>query len=143
MSSFSFTPGLVLPGNVQTIAPATNWGTAITVNYQGVPSIEADIQREVASAGKQLGILTEAVLALAAPVEAGLGDDAREKIARLRRLAERVEAVKARNRDTVRRQIRDQMASLVRTDPDAAESLVEVLRADVRLARELADDAPT
>jgi len=139
MTSFgSFAaPSFWLPGNFQTIAPVTNWGTQITVNYQGNAAIERDVQSEVASFGKQLGIVTEAVLALAGPLTGALDADAdaKEKVVRLATLAARVDAVKARHGAAIETQIREQVQSLAATDRDAADRLLQTLR------RELAESA--
>lgn len=88
----------------------------IDVNYAGDPAIEKEVVAKVASYGKQLGIITEAVLALA-------GDDAAEREAhldRLRAVAAQVEKVKLEHKQSLADTARDAMASLAKNDPAAA-----------------------
>jgi hypothetical protein len=56
----------------------------VEVNFAGNADIERDVVARVASYGKQLGILTEAVLALAS----GTADERKTRIGRLREIAE-------------------------------------------------------
>ena len=56
---------LFAPGNLnQPILPGWSFGN-VSVNYAGNAEIEKDVVEKVASFGKQLGIITDAVLALA------------------------------------------------------------------------------
>lgn len=126
-SDFGFPTTFLGAPNLQNIMPLTNWG-AITVNYQGNPLIETEIAREVASAGKQLGILTEALLALADHVGRPTEGEALAKIERVQDLYDRVEAVKAASRKATRDQIRGQMRSLAKIDPKAARRLADELK---------------
>ena len=87
----------------------------ITVNYQGNPAIEKDVAANVASYGKQLGIITEAVLALARD-EA----DNSEPIKRLRRIADDIEKIKRQHRSDLAAAAREAMESLAEKDPAAA-----------------------
>ena len=65
-------------------SPMTEWG-------QGDLRVERRVHRDVASYGRQLGILTEAVIELADSVE---GEDG-PKVERLKALAEEIEQIKA------------------------------------------------
>src|SRR5262249_42159935 len=87
----------------------------ITVNYKGDPAIEKDVAANVASYGKQLGIITEAGLALARD-EA----DNSEPIKRLRRIADQIEKIKRRHRSDLAAAAREAMQSLAERDPAAA-----------------------
>jgi hypothetical protein len=87
----------------------------ITVNYKGDPAIEKDVAANVASYGKQLGIITEAVLALARD-EA----DNSEPIKRLRRIADEIEKIKRQHRSDLAAAAREAMESLAEKDPAAA-----------------------
>jgi hypothetical protein len=87
----------------------------ITVNYKGDPAIEKDVAANVASYGKQLGIITEAVLALARD-EA----DSSEPIKRLRRIADEIEKIKRQHRSDLATAAREAMESLAEKDPAAA-----------------------
>ena len=56
---------LFAPGNLnQPILPGWSFGN-VSVNYAGNAGIEKDVVEKVASYGRQLGILTDAVLKLA------------------------------------------------------------------------------
>lgn len=81
-----------LSGDVfQGISPSFSW------DIEGIPEVEYEVCTSVASYGKQLGKLTEAVLALAD--KAGLDGP---EIAALRDIAAGVEEAKIRARDAVR-----------------------------------------
>ncbi|HXW24056.1 MAG TPA: hypothetical protein VEK73_04855 [Xanthobacteraceae bacterium] len=90
----------------------------VTVNYQGDPAIEKDVAANVASYGKQLGIITEAVLALAdgAPNKA-------ERLDRPRSIAEQVEKIKKEHRSGLAASARSAMESLADVDAAAAERI--------------------
>lgn len=88
----------------------------IDVNFAGNAPVEKDVVAKVASYGKQLGIITEAVLALA-------GDDppTREaRLDRLRALAAQVEKIKEAHQADLADNARNAMASLAKSDPAAA-----------------------
>ena len=69
----------------QDIAPVTTWfPTTLELNFAGDRRIESDVVSNVASYGKQLGILTDALLATAR--------DSREPaVERLREVAQKIE----------------------------------------------------
>ena len=90
----------------------------ITVNYQGDPAIEKDVAANVASYGKQLGIITEAVLALADG-----GPEKAKRIDRLRDIAEKIEKIKQDHRRDLAASAQQAMDSLAKTDRDAAERI--------------------
>ena len=110
-------PNLVPTNLTQPILP--DWSLQhITVNYQGNPAIEKDVAARVASYGKQLGIITEAVLALAPG-----GSDEAEPIKRLRDIANRIEEIKREHRSDLAASAQHAMESLAKTDRDAAARL--------------------
>jgi hypothetical protein len=90
----------------------------ITVNYQGDPAIEKDVAANVASYGRQLGIITEAVLALA---DGGSGDA--EPIKRLRGIAKKVEKIKEDHRSDLAASAQQAMDSLAKKDRAAAQRI--------------------
>jgi hypothetical protein len=90
----------------------------ITVNYQGDPAIEKDVAANVASYGKQLGIITEAVLAVADG-----GPEKAQRIDRLRDIAEKIEKIKQDHRRDLAASAQQAMDSLAKTDRDAAERI--------------------
>ena len=85
-------------------------------NYAGNPRIEKDVVEKVASYGRQLGILTEAVLSLA-------GDppkDGEDPLARLREMDAKIEALKTLNKASLAEQAEAAMKRLAKAEPDAA-----------------------
>ena len=90
----------------------------ITVNYQGNPAIEKDVASHVASYGKQLGIITEAVLALADG-----GPDKSKRIERLRKIAKKIEKVKEEHRSDLAVSAQQAMDSLAKKGRAAAERI--------------------
>jgi|SRR5690606_6213036 len=102
----------------QAISPYTNWfSPTIELDFAGDRRIEADVVANVASYGKQLGIVTEAILALA-------GDDRSPDVERLRQLASRVEACKQMHRRSLEETARQALESLKDRDPDALARVV-------------------
>ena len=88
-------------------------------NYAGTPQIERDVVEKVASFGKQLGIITEAVLELA-------GSKPRpdnSAVTRLRAIADKIEALKALNKTALESEARDAMARLAKREPAIARSI--------------------
>jgi hypothetical protein len=92
-----------------------------SVNYEGVPAIERDVVTKVASFGKQIGILSEAVLELA---DGGDGS----KIKRLRQIVAEVENVKAQNRLDVERSAEEAMNRLRKLDSGLYKDLLARLQ---------------
>lgn len=81
----------------QSILPG--WGSSnVTINYQGSPDIETEVVRDVASFGRQIGWLTELVLAQ----RDGDPGKAAAAEARLRDAACRIEAIKDRRAASAR-----------------------------------------
>jgi hypothetical protein len=88
-------------------------------NYAGSPQIEKDVVEKVASFGKQLGILTDAVLELA-------GSKPRpdnSAVTRLREIADKVEALKNLNKAALESEARGAMARLAKLEPGKARSI--------------------
>jgi hypothetical protein len=87
----------------------------ITVNYKGDPAIEKDVAANVASYGKQLGIITAAVLAIADG-----GADKSKPVERLREIANRIEDIKQEHRRDLVASAQQAMQSLAQKDGAAA-----------------------
>jgi hypothetical protein len=105
---------LFAPGNLsQPILPGWSLGN-VSVNYAGNADIEKDVVEKVASYGKQLGIITDAVLALAD------GKPKDKAIARLKEIAAKIEEVKNRNKASLADQARDAMQRLEKAEPASA-----------------------
>ena len=94
----------------------------VTVNYAGNPTIERDVVGDVASFGRQLGILSEAVLELAGP---GLDGPAMKA---LRDLVGKVDAVKERRKDSAAEVARDALETLRKVAPKALPGLLAEFR---------------
>ncbi len=95
----------------QSIAPLTNWFSPnVEVNFAGNRRIEGDIVTNVASYGKQLGLLTEAVVALS-------GNNNSPAVKKLRDLAKEIETRKMQHKDDVLRQARKSLETLQKLDP--------------------------
>ena len=106
---------LFAPGNLsQPILPGWSLGN-VSVNYAGNADIEKDVVEKVASFGKQLGIITDAVLALA---DGNPKDD--KAIVRLKEIAAKIEEVKNRNKASLADQARDAMQRLEKAEPASA-----------------------
>lgn len=91
----------------------------VDVNFAGNPAIEKDVVGKVASYGKQLGILTDAVLALAD----GSVSEREACLARLRAVAERIAEIKTEHKGDLAEAARAALDSLARADPAAARRL--------------------
>jgi len=106
---------LFAPGNLnQPILPGWSFGN-ISVNYAGSPEIEREVVEKVASFGKQLGIITDAVLALAD------GKPKNDKaIVRLREIAAKIEELKNRNKTSLADQAREALERLEKAEPATA-----------------------
>jgi hypothetical protein len=88
-------------------------------NFAGNPQIEKDVVEKVASFGKQLGIITEAVLELA-------GSKPRpdnSAVTRLRDIADKIEALKDLNKASLESEARSAMARLAKLEPAIARSI--------------------
>lgn len=109
-----------LSGDVtQDIAPFTHWfSPQLEVTFAGNRRIEREVVAGVASYGRQLGLLTEALLAVA-------GDSDAPAVRRLRETHTAVEAVKARHRDGTLRTAELALERLRRDDPAAFQALIE------------------
>lgn len=96
-----------------------NWFSPnVNVTYAGTPAIERDVVERVASFGKQLGILTDAVLELA-------GGKAADKVQDLREIAERIEAIKEAHKGDAKRSAKEAIERLAKLDKSA---LIDLIR---------------
>ncbi|MDB5437847.1 MAG: hypothetical protein JWM33_274 [Caulobacteraceae bacterium] len=123
--------GLGLPGSGdvwQKVTNVTDWfSPKLTVNYAGDPRIEEDVTSNVASYGKQLGILTEAVLALSGPVE-GIKNPALKAAAeRLTKISAEIEAIKKRRAPETEDAIVQAMTRLKTSDAPGYERVLKRL----------------
>ncbi len=112
-----------LSGDVtQDIAPITSWlSPQFEFNFAGNRRVEEKIVADVASYGKQLGILSEAVLELAAGKEG-------KAIVRLKELAADIDKVKHQDTDKLEQEIKAQLAQLERQDSKALKRVLDEYR---------------
>ncbi len=107
-------------GNVdQNISPKTSWFSPdIEFNFAGSKAIESEIVAEVASYGKQLGILTDAVFELA---EGKKGQAVKD----LELLSKQIEDVKARHRDDLSAKARLMLDELKKEEPKVLQAIIK------------------
>ena len=114
-----------LSGDVtQDIAPDTRWWSPqIEFNFAGDRRIENEVVMDVASYGKQLGILSDVVLELAK-------DNKGKEVTRLRELVAEIETVKQRYSTNLERAVKVQLDRLQQQDPEAFDRLLNEYRED-------------
>lgn len=112
-----------LSGDVtQDIAPVTSWlSPQLEFNFAGDRRIESEVVAEIASYGKQLGILSDAVLELA---EGETG----EGMARLKALAADIDEVKQQHTDKLEQRAKAELDRLKHQDPQALARLLDDYR---------------
>jgi hypothetical protein len=113
----------------QTVAPNTTWFPTV-INYQGDPVIERRIAEEIASFGKQLGIMSEALL------EVADASPSRKQIGRLRKIVAKVEALKRRQYESLMDKATRSFEALAAESPHKAGRLLDTLAAIARDAEE-------
>ncbi|TFH59383.1 MAG: hypothetical protein E4G91_08980 [Candidatus Zixiibacteriota bacterium] len=102
----------------QDIAPVTTWfPTTYELNFAGDRRIESDVVSNVASYGKQLGILTDALLALA-------GDSENPAVERLRDVAQEIERRKQWHQSDLEATAKDALERLRNSDRPAFDRLL-------------------
>lgn len=111
---------LPFSGNVtQDNSPITSWlSPQFEFNFSGNRRIEAEVISEAASYGKQLGILTEAVLELA---EGKPG----ESLERLQKLNDHIGDIKAHHHKMTTKRLRADLDHLHNNDRDTLKALLE------------------
>jgi hypothetical protein len=113
----------------QPISPVTTWFPTV-INYQGDASVERKVTEEVASFGKQLGIISEALLEVAGDARHG------PKLKRLRTTVDEIEEVKRRQYKSLARQTTASFEELAERDPAEARALIDELRAVAKEAEQ-------
>ena len=109
-----------LSGNVtQAISPDTNWlSPQVEFNFAGDQQVEKKVVAEVASYGKQLGMLSKAVLELA-------NGEKGEAIARLEKLVEQIDEAKYEQRYKLEHRVKTDLKQLKRTDPKLLKDILK------------------
>lgn len=112
-----------LSGDVnQDYKPVTTWfSPQLEVNFAGDREIETEVVSGVASYGKQLGTLIDAVLELA---DGEKGD----ALAKLKALAEQVEKIKQDHAAKLEQRVRTDLEKLQKQDPAAFATLLKEFR---------------
>lgn len=109
-----------LSGDVtQDIAPITSWlSPQFEFNFAGNRRIESEVVADVASYGKQLGILSEAVMELA---------DGNKGVAidRLKKLTDEIEEVKHQHKDRLEQKVKADLDQLKQQDPKTLKRLID------------------
>ena len=108
--------------------PTAAWLKPVTVSYAGDREIEDRVVSEVASYGKQLGLISDALLEIA-------DDRPGKAVERLRSVVNRVEQVKARFNRALEEKAEEAFTALLAADPVAAERLVGALEQRVAMLR--------
>lgn len=104
----------------QVVAPNTTWFPTI-VNYQGDPAIERRIAEEIASFGKQLGIISEALLEVAGKKENP------PQLQRLRDIVKKIADLKSRQHASLVDETTRSFEALATNDPAKARRLLKTL----------------
>jgi hypothetical protein len=106
----------------QTINPITTWfSPQYTLNYAGDRALEEKITADIASYGKQLGLITEALLHTA-------GDDQHPSITRLRQLQQDIEQLKHQQQGRLLARITQDLEKLHQQDPEGYAQLLAKLK---------------
>lgn len=117
--SYMWPFSLFAPGNLnQPILPGWSFGN-VNVNYAGNADIEKDVVEDVASYGKQLGIITDVILELAGNKTAKKG----EPLQQLRDIAAKVKKIKEEHKRSLSEEAGDAMAKLARSDKAEAQRI--------------------
>lgn len=122
--SYMWPFSMFAPNNLaQSILPG--WFSNVSVNYAGNAEIEKKVVEDIASYGKQLGIITDAVLVLAKdPPPPG-----EDPIERLRKIAAEVRALKEKHKRSLSEEASEAMARLEKSEPREAQRIArEYLR---------------
>ena len=97
---------------------STNWfSPTVEYNFAGNRAIEADIVSNVASYGRQLGVLTEAVLEIAK-------SDKGPAMIRLKELADTIKTRKEERQASLEEELRRKLDNLEKSEPDTLRRLL-------------------
>ena len=129
--SLSWAPTVHLPfsGAVrQNIAPETDWFFGRIAPGGGDAVVEQRVFEEVASYGKQLGLISEILIELAQ--DSGLAAETRNSLERLRTIVDQVEDIKVQQRDQQRRRLTDALLALRDTDEEGLQQILDAVQRD-------------
>lgn len=113
--------------------PWTNWFSPnIEVDLAGNKDIEDDVVTKVASYGKQLGLMMDVLVPLAAGAAPGsMPASFAEDLDRLKTMQADIEATKQSHRDAMRRSATDALATLKKDNPEYYVELIKMLYRDL------------
>lgn len=110
-------------GNWQTID--TNWWSpTVNVNFAGNAGIEREVTEDVASYGRQIGWLSDIIVALADDNTVARHPAAADSLAKLRKARQEIEAIKRRRAESAETVARRALVNLSTSDPAAYARLV-------------------
>lgn len=109
----------------------TDWFESEITPESGDSNIERRVFRDVASYGTQIGLLNEAVLALAEELKPEAIEQS-NALRRLKELQEQVERVKGRTKNQTRNKAKQMLDKLAQEDPDYLASLLESYSRQIR-----------
>jgi hypothetical protein len=110
----------------QTIAPETDWFFGRIALGGGDEDIEQRVFEEVASYGKQLGLISEILVEMADNVK--LSKKNAESLARLKEIASRVEGIKDQQRDQQRHRLKDALLALRDSDKEGYKEILDAVK---------------
>jgi len=105
----------------QDIDPVTNWFSPRIEVFRGDPRIEREVVTKVASYGRQLGLLSNAVLELAEEPDG-------PAVEKLRALVDQIEEVKQDHKTDLEAAAKNSLEALKEADKAAFERLVATLK---------------
>lgn len=104
---------------IQDIAPSTSWlSPQFEINFAGDRQVETKVVADVASYGKQLGILSEALLEVA-------NGNKGEAVNRLETLVDEIEAIKRQHAASLEQKIKSDIETLKKNNPEALKKLLK------------------
>jgi ABC-type transporter Mla subunit MlaD len=133
MMGMNLVPWLKMPGSGdvwQKVTNVTDWfSPKVEMNFAGDPQIEQDVNANVASYGKQLGVLTEAVIALSSPDAPGAAASLATAIKRLEDFQAEINEIKQRRAPSLAATALNAMTQLKSTDKAGYERVIQQLKA--------------
>lgn len=106
----------------QVIAPETDWFFGSIPPGGGNSKIEQRVFEEVASYGKQLGLITEVLME--GMDQMRLNEKGQRSLARLKEIAEQIEKIKDQERDAKHQRLKDTLVSLRESDRQSFDALL-------------------
>ena len=103
----------------QNIAPVTSWfSPELEFNFAGSKAIESEVVAQVASYGKQLGMLSEAVMEIA---EGKPGQSLKD----LKKLMTEIDKIKDKHKEALSAKTRSMLDDLKKEDPESFNKIIK------------------